>query len=99
LDCLYVERYVAHSALTRIREGLPLQVVGDSQALINCLLGRVATKTPDIGRSVRLAHTALRTLTQVFGVTAYNANPLAQQVPRSNTSADDAAANRALYIV
>ena len=73
-----------------------MQFVGDSKILIDCLLGDASTSTPDIRRSVVLAHTALQTLIQCFHIKAPGVENLGQQVPRSDNSAADAAANWAL---
>ena len=93
---LYFSRGVSQSALKRIACGLEVQFVGDSEILTNCLLGRATTKDEVIFRQVQLAHTALRTLVQCFSIVPLDGAELAQQVPRSNNSAADAAANWAL---
>ncbi len=55
-----MERGVATSALRRFRDGLPLLIVGDSQVLIDCLLGDASTDMPDLKRPVKLAHVGLQ---------------------------------------
>jgi len=92
----FVERGVAAAALAQLRDGLQFQCVGDSQILIDCLLGRSCTDTPNIIKFVRVAHLALQTLVQNFCIRAPGVTDVAQQVPRSDNSAADAAANRAL---
>jgi ribonuclease HI len=93
---LFVQRGVATSALRRFRDGLPLLIVGDSQIIIDCLLGDASTDMPDLKRPVRLAHVGLQTLIESFRVKPPRGQQMARQVPRSDNSAADAAANAAL---
>jgi len=93
---LFVERGVATSALRRFRDGLPLLIVGDSKVLIDCLLGDASTDMPDLKRPVKLAHVGLQTLIESFRVKPPCGQQMARQVPRSDNSAADAAANAAL---
>ena len=51
---LFVERGVAQTALTRMHSGLQMQFVGDSQILIDMLLGHSCTKDAGIRRYVKL---------------------------------------------
>ena len=78
---LYVARGAATSALMHFRSGLQTQFVGDSKILVDCLLGYSCCKTPDMGRSLRLAHLGLQTLVQTFFVAPPLDRELAQQVP------------------
>ena len=96
LNRFAVERGVAASALKRFSMGLQLQIIGDSRVLIDCLLGRACAKQPEIRRHVQLAHIALQTLVQHFCVKSPGAEEIARQLPRSENTAADAAANRAL---
>ena len=93
---LFLERGVAQSALNALREGLQLQFVGDSEILVDGLLGRACCKEPQLQRPLRMAHTALQTLLQCFSVRPPRAKEFAEQVPRADNSAADAAANWAL---
>ena len=93
---IFVQRWVASLALRRFRRGLPLLFVGDSDILIKALLGDAATKMPQIRRPLVLAHTGLQTLIQSYGVRPPSGYDFAKQVPRSDNSAADAAANKAL---
>jgi len=93
---IFVERRVAGLALRHFRQGLQLLFVGDSDILINALLGDAATKMPEIRRPVALAHAGLQTLIQSYGVRSPSGYDFAKQVPRSDNSAADAAANMAL---
>ena len=87
---------VAQNALRHLRSGLAMQFVGDSKILIDCLLGDASTSDPELSKFVRVAHAGLRTLTENFGIRAPGVEVLARQVPRSDNSAADAAANWAL---
>ena len=60
------------------------------------MLGNAATTVDEILRHLKLAHIALKTLIQTFAARAPLGRELAIQVPRSDNSAADAAANRAL---
>ncbi len=93
---LFVERGVAQAALKILSSGVQTQFIGDSSVQVDCLLGRASTKEPGLQRSVRLGHTALKTLIQCFNVQSPDAEDLAKQVPRADNSAADAAANWAL---
>ena len=68
----------------------------DSQVLIDCLLGDASTDMPDLKRPVKLAHVGLQTLIESFRVKPPRGQQMARQVPRSDNSAADAAANAAL---
>lgn len=93
---LFVERGVAQSALRALHGGMCLQFVGDSELLVNGLLGRSCCKESNLQRPLKLAHTALQTLLQCFHILPPMCDELAKQVPRADNSAADAAANWAL---
>ena len=82
--------------MQQLGSGMQVQFIGDSKVIIDCLIGKASTSTPDMRRSVLLAHTALQTLVQCFHIKAPGVEDFGQQVPRSDNSAADAAANWAL---
>ena len=82
-----VECGVAQAALQKLRQGMQVQFIDDSNIIIDCLLGQASTCMPGIRRSVALAHTALQTLIQCFHISAPGIEELGQQVPRSDNSA------------
>jgi len=81
---LAVERGVAQAALQQLGSGMQVQFIGDSKVIIDCLIGKASTSTPDMRRSVMLAHTALQTLVQCFHIKAPGVEEFGQQVPRSD---------------
>ena len=91
-----MERRVAGAALRHFKLGLQVLFVGDSDILINALLGDAATAKLELRRPLKLAHTALQTLVQSYGIRSPSGYDLAKQVPRGDNSAADAAAIRAL---
>jgi len=93
---IFVERRVATAALRHFKGGLQVLFVGDSDVLINALLGDAAVKAPELRRPLKLAHTGLQTLVQSYGIRSPSGYDFAKQVPRSDNSAADAAANMAL---
>ena len=93
---LFVDRGIAQAAMDTLHKGVQVQFSGDSQVMIDGLLGRCCCKEPQIQRPMKLAHTALQMLLQCFSIRPPAAKDLAQQVPRASNSAADAAANWAL---
>ena len=79
-----------------MRRGVVAQIVGDSQVLVDCLLGHSSTNDPFLLKPLRLAHEGLRSLVHDLGVKPPCWRAQAQQVPRADNSTADRLANRAL---
>jgi ribonuclease HI len=73
-----------------------MQFVGDSQVLIDCLLGSARPHTDGLRRPVSQAHYLLQQLVRSFGVRQPRGRELAMQVARADNAAADSAANEAL---
>ena len=95
---LHVPRHIAQSAVACFGRGFPIMVVGDSQLLIDGLLGHACIRDAGLTKNVAVAHIALQKLTAHFHVQPFMGHQLARQVPRSDNSAADAAANKALDV-
>jgi hypothetical protein len=91
-----VGRQVAKAATIACKRGLVMQFIGDSRLIVDFLMGRARTDMTAIGRPIAQAHSMLHTLVQKFQVRSPRGRDLAQQVPRADNSAADAAANYAL---
>ena len=87
---------MAKAALKCLAKDLQVQIVGDSEVMINCLLGRASAKDPQILKSIQVAQTALKTLVECFQIKPPHPEELAKQTPRADNSAADAAASWAL---
>ena len=71
-------------------------IVGDSQVLVNSLLGEAALKEPALLEQMSVAQRGLQKWVAIFRASTFDAEPFAKQVPRSDNSAADTAANKAL---
>ena len=87
---------MAKAVLKFLRDGAFLAIVGDSEFLVNCCLGRSRTMHADLTRPVKIAHEALRQLVQGFSARPFQHRDLVIHTPRGDNSAADAAAKRAL---
>ena len=81
--------------LRRLRDGIPLAVVGDSKFLIDCCLGRAHTTQPSIRRNLRVALEASRQLVGKLFARTFGTQELFIHTPRKANSQADAAANQA----
>eukprot|EP00973_Karenia_brevis_P089733 12399200-Karenia_brevis.AAC.1 len=94
IGCLTTSRGIARDALSTISSGLPVKVVGDSDLVINQVMGRFAV-SEDLRES---CHACIALVTNLFetGVGAPAGDSLLQQIPREDNSTADALANQAL---
>ena len=79
-----------------LRAGPVLQIVGDSQVLIDGLLGKSHVLDAKLQGLMQYAHAGFLHLLRRFRPRPPHAREFAQQVPRSDNSAADAPANKAL---
>jgi len=96
--CLDLRRGIALSGLKWLRSGVPVQIIGDSAVLIDCLLGRSATRLQHLLVPLREAQSRLTETTRRFGIRPPHESEIAQQTRRAENQAADAAANQALDI-
>ena len=93
---LRMGRGAAQTAVSCFRHGLHIQLVGDSQLLVDLCLGKAASEDRRITRVLSVAQEALRRLTQSCSCKPPWAKQIVQQTPRTDNSAVDRAANQAL---
>ena len=63
---VHIGSFIAQKALDWLHHGLLLQIIGDSQIVVDVGLGRAKSSHPQIAHSMRVAQEALRQLTQNF---------------------------------
>ena len=86
----------AGAVLKQLRDGLCLQIAGDSQVLVNCCRGRASTCDPALVKPIRVAMEALQQAVTKFGVSCFLGRDLVAYTPCGDNSAADAAANAAV---
>ena len=75
---------------------LKCQFVGDSRNVVDGFLGHASFQDSLLRRPLKVAHTGLQTLVESFSIQPPPFADFAKQVPRSDNTAADAAANWAL---
>jgi len=89
-------RPMAVAMAARLRQGVVMQLIGDSRVLVDCLLGRACTEVEAMRRWLSHAQEYLLHLVRGCALHAPRGRELAQHVFRSDNGAADAAANQAL---
>ena len=87
---------MAQQMIKHFQKGMPIAIVGDSEFLINCCLGKASTDVSALNKCISICHEALRHLVQSFSARPFGSQELVVHTPRKDNSAADAAANEAL---
>jgi len=91
-----IGRRICCLALQSLRSGLQLQFVGDSQVIVDAGMGRANLIDKSLQEQVGAAQESIRQLLQKLEIRPPQGQELVVQTPRSDNTAADAAANRAL---
>ena len=89
-------RMACREGLKRMAQGILMQVVGDSQVVADIFNGKAVASNAVICKHVSTAQESMRQLLMRFPIRPRWAHDFVKQVARSDNSAADSAANRAL---
>ena len=86
----------ARQVASRLHHGIPIAIVGDSEFLVNCCLGKAHCREPSLKKLLQVAQEGLRQLVSKFRAKSFPGKDLVVHTPRRDNAAADAMANRAL---